>query len=70
MRYTEFQKCNTCLRGNNFIISVVKQADQNYYLTQCPKCKSFDECKEVTAREAKLFEVKETPPIKNVFDPE
>lgn len=70
MRYTEFQKCNACLRGNNFIILIQKQDDQNYYITQCPKCHSYDECKEISTREAKQWEKKEMPLLENGYQSE
>lgn len=55
-KYTdEFLKCSSCLRGNNFLIDVVRDGDQYYYLTQCPKCKHFEEVRRITPKEAKHY---------------
>lgn len=62
-RYTnDFIKCTSCLRGNNFLVSVEKAKDGNYYyLTKCPKCGHFEEVKELTNKEAERY-----LPLKNI----
>lgn len=55
-KYTDdFLKCQSCQRGNNFLIDVKKEGDQYFYLTQCPKCKSYDEVRRITAKEASRY---------------
>lgn len=56
-KYTnEFLKCSLCLRGNNFLVFIKQEGEQNYYLTQCPKCGHYEECREITARDAKYYQ--------------
>lgn len=51
-KYTDrMMDCDKCNRRNIFLISVVEKNGKYYYLTQCPKCKSYDEVKVLTTYE-------------------
>ncbi len=49
VKYTqEIIKCRSCWKQNNFDVEVVEKDGIQYYLTRCPKCKSYDEIKKLT----------------------
>jgi hypothetical protein len=52
-------ECYNCGKRNNFLIVVVKKNKKAYYLTQCPKCKKYDEIKEITQAEFESFRPQE-----------
>ena len=44
-------ECEKCYKKNSFLVEVVKKDDKAYYLTQCPRCKSYDEVREISLDE-------------------
>lgn len=48
-------ECLRCGRNNYFLVTVVQKDGQAYYLTQCPKCKAYDEVKEISENEYKIY---------------
>ena len=50
-------KCPSCWQKGYFIIKIVEKDSQSYYLTQCPKCKSYDEVKKLTKDESKIYKI-------------
>lgn len=54
-RYTDLQKCNSCHYSNNFLIEVKSEGSKYYMITTCPRCHSYDECKEIPSRIAQDY---------------
>jgi len=52
-------ECYHCGKKNNFLITVLMRDNQAYYLTQCPKCKKYDEVKKITKTEFESFRPQE-----------
>ena len=47
-------ECQKCGKSNYFLISTAQKDGSFYYMTQCPKCKSFDECRNITENEFQI----------------
>lgn len=51
-KYTDrIFECERCYKKNSFLVHVLKKDDLAYYLTQCPRCKSYDEVRNITLEE-------------------
>lgn len=48
-------ECQRCGRNNYFIVTAAEKDEKFYYMTQCPKCKAYDECREITENEYKIY---------------
>lgn len=58
-KYTDrIFECEKCFKKNSFLVQVIKKDDQAYYLTQCPRCKSFDEIKKISLDEYEVLKPK------------
>jgi phage FluMu protein Com len=49
-------ECQRCSKTNYFVVTIVAKDGQSYYLTQCPKCKSYDEVRKVAESELKIYD--------------
>ena len=52
-------ECHNCRKKNNFLITVLEKNKKAFYLTQCPKCKKYDDVKELTKAEFDSFKPQE-----------
>ena len=47
--------CCHCNKRNYFLVTVLKKDKKAFYLTQCPRCKKYDEVKEISEAEFETF---------------
>lgn len=60
-KYTDrIFECEKCYKKNSFLVEVVKKDGHAYYLTQCPRCKSYDEVKEISLDDYEILRHKPT----------
>lgn len=56
-KYAAFQKCTSCLRENYFLIEIKKEGDQYFYIEKCPKCPHVEDVRNITAKDAKSYQI-------------
>jgi len=56
-------ECPRCGKRHYFEVQLIKQNEKVFYLTRCPRCKAYDDIKELTPDELKKFKLAFKEPV-------